>query len=120
MRIFFKNSILIIIWLCGLSSCQSYVKKVIVNGPDREFQMDLSEASPDFRDGWRDGCDTGRSAGTNPFYKLIYRNDVVDGFKMSNSSDYKIAWGDAFWYCFRKDWVKQKSSIWSATFGGYR
>lgn len=80
----------------------------------------LVNASPDFVQGWRDGCETGMSAGSNAFYKIFYRNNKVDGYKMTGSPEYKTGWSNAFWYCYRADYVKQKSSVWSSTFGGFQ
>jgi len=105
----------------NLTSCKYGVAKAILpERPDAIFDKDLEKASPDFRLGWRDGCETGMSAGSNTFYKMFYRNNVSDGYRMTSSSDYKTAWGNAFWYCYRHDYVKQKSSIWGSTFSGYR
>lgn len=104
-----------------LSSCQNYMAKILPDRPDKEFIKDLEkDASPDFVQGWKDGCESGMSTGSNPFYKMFYRVNKVNGFKLINSSDYSTAWNNAFWYCIRYDYVKQKSAIWSSTFGGYK
>ena len=112
---------LIIITL-STTSCHynSFVKAFFPERPDAEFADDLKRASPDFKLGWKDGCEVGMSAGSNTFYKIFYRNNAVDGYKMVGSPDYKTGWGNAFWYCYRADYVKQKSAIWSSTFSGYR
>jgi hypothetical protein len=60
------------------------------------------------------------SAGSNTFYKSFYHSNAADGYKMGESADYRTAWGDGFWYCYRVDFVKQKSSIWGAVFSGAR
>jgi hypothetical protein len=103
------------------TSCEYKIAKVLFpERPDAEFIEDLKRATPDFQLGWKDGCEVGMSAGSNTFYKIFYRNNAVDGYKMVGSPDYKTAWGNAFWYCYRADYVKQKSAIWSSTFSGYR
>lgn len=116
-----KNLILLTITLLTLTSCSYKIAEVLLpERPGDEFQEDLKHASPDFRLGWHDGCEVGMSAGSNTFYKLFYRNNAADGYKMVGSPDYKTAWGNAFWYCYRKDYIKQKSGIWGSTFGGYK
>jgi len=103
-----------------LCSCQKKMSKLLPYRPARDFDEDLKNASPEFKKGWEDGCETGMAGGSNTFYQMFYRNNAADGYLMTSSSDYKTAWGSAFWYCFRSDWVKMKSSIWGSTFGGYR
>ena len=111
----------LIIAILILSSCEYKVAKALFpERPDAAFQLDLEKASPDFRLGWRDGCEVGMSSGTNTFYKMFYRNNIADGYRMVNSLDYKTAWGNAYWYCYRHDYVKQKSSIWGSMFKGYQ
>ncbi len=103
------------------SSCKREIANYLVDRPDQEFAKDLEDVSVEFRQGWQDGCEVGMSSANNTFYKMFYRNNKADGYKMTSSADYKTAWGNAFWYCYRKDWVKQKKTqIWSSTFGGYR
>lgn len=77
-------------------------------------------ANAEFRQGWKDGCEVGSASGANRFYKFFYRSNAVDGYKIVNSADYKVAWGDAYWYCYRDIYVKQKSSVWGAILSGYR
>ena len=119
-----KKSLALIFLLAATlftTSCQRWVGRLYPNRPDTEFEKDLAESSVEFRQGWDDGCETGMSAGSNTFYKMFYRNNKADGYKMTSSADYKTAWGNAFWYCYRYDYVKQKSTaIWGSTFGGYR
>ncbi len=103
-----------------VTGCNREIARIFPNRPDTEFAEDLKKASPEFRQGWQDGCEVGMSAGSGTFYKMFYTNNKVDGYKMTSSSDYKTAWGNAFWYCYRSDYVKQSSSIWGSTFGGYK
>ena len=88
--------------------------------PSADILHGRQDASPEFNQGWDDGCEVGMSGGSNTFYQMFYRNNAVDGYKMAGSAEYKTAWGAAFWYCYRSDWSKQRSSIWGSTFGGYR
>lgn len=117
-KIFHAVSILAL--LLSASSCARGIGKIFPNRPDKDFQDTLKEASPEFKKGWEDGCEVGMSAGSNTFYKMYYRNNAVDGYKMTGSSDYKTAWGNAFWFCYRSDYIKQKSSIWGSFFSGYQ
>lgn len=111
--------ILILTMAFCLSSCNRNVARIFPARPDRDLKPD-KDASPEFVQGWNDGCEVGMSAGSNTFYKIFYRNNVVDGYKMTSSSEYKTGWGNAFWYCYRYDYIKQKSSIWGSMFSGYR
>lgn len=104
-----------------ISSCSSKIDQYLPERPSRSFVGDLEgEASPEFLQGWKDGCEAGMATGSNTFYKMFYRVNKVDGFKMVSSGDYSTAWSNAWAYCVRYDAVKQKSSIWGSTFGGYR
>ncbi len=103
-----------------IPSCNKNIAKVLPNTADKEAPFNVRDASPEFRQGWKDGCETGISSGANTFYKSFYESNKVDGFKMSGSGEYRDAWGYAFWYCFRSSYVKNKSSIWGSFFGGYK
>ena len=113
-----RNSLIVVLVFC--SSCNKSIAKYLPDRPSKSFKKTLQDASPEFRQGWKDGCEVGMSAGSNTFYKLFYDNNTVDGYKMTSSSEYKNAWGNAFWYCYRYDYIKQKSSMWGSMFGGYR
>lgn len=118
MKTFF-SVILISVMALSLSSCSASVAKIFPARPNNELRPD-KDASPEFVQGWNDGCEVGMSSGSNTFYKTFYRNNKVDGYRMTSSPDYKVGWGNAFWYCYRYDYVKQKSSIWGSMFSGYR
>ena len=111
----------ILLLLCFLlvQSCSPKMAAILPNRPDHAFDDDLEHASLEFKQGWKDGCEVGMSSGSNTFYKMFYRQNKVDGYKIANSPDYKAAWGNAFWYCYRYDFVKQKSSLWGSIFKGY-
>lgn len=94
--------------------------KIFPNSAINEFRETLAVATPEFRQGWDDGCETGSSAGANTFYKTLYKSNAVDGYKMVSSPEYKVAWGNGFWYCYRYTDIKQGSSLWGSYFTGYR
>lgn len=110
----------LVIILFSISSCHPRVASIFPNIADKEMKGDLRNSSPDFIRGWKDGCETGSSSGSNTFYKFFFRNTAIDGFKFSGNPDYRDAWTNSFWYCYRNMWVRHKSSIYSSVFGGYR
>lgn len=105
-----------------ISSCQRWIAdKFLTERPSDEFKEDLKDTTVEFRQGFYAGCEVGMASANNTFYKGFYRGNVTDGWKMTSSADYKSGWGFGFWYCYRKDWVKQKSTkIWGSTFGGLK
>ena len=112
--IFFVGSFLVI------TSCQKRMANFLPARADKEMTFKEGEVSPEFKQGWDDGCEVGMAGGSNTFYQMFYRNNVVDGYKMTSSPDYKAGWGNAFWFCYRTDWTRQRSSIWGSVFSGYR
>jgi hypothetical protein len=110
--------IFLIIAALSFSSCESYMAEILPERPTYKMDGTFINASPEFHQGWRDGCETGMSSGSNTFYKIFYRNNKVDGYKMVGSPEYKTAWSNSYWYCFRHDYIKQKSPIWGSIFGG--
>lgn len=111
--------LIIFLLLFPLSSCRKGVGEFLPARPSSEFNFG-DEVSPEFKQGWDSGCEVGMKSGSNTFYQVFYRNNVADGYKMASSTDYKNAWGLGFWFCYRDDWVRQKSSIWGSMMGGYR
>ena len=110
----------LLLTLALLSSCSTSLAKYFPNRPGNEFKESMKDSSPEFAQGWKDGCEVGMSSASNTFYKMFYRNNAIDGYKMGSSSDYNTAWGSAFWYCMRSDSIKQGTGIWGSTFGGYK
>ena len=114
--------------------CQTQIKLIIAiififlncsckprfKDPSNEFKKDLVNASPDFKQGWHDGCESGMASGSNSFNQVFYKNNKVDGYKISYSSEYQTAWNNAWWFCYRKDYVNQKSMVYGSFFGGYK
>jgi len=56
-----------------------------------------SDASPIYKEGWNDGCETGLAAYGNDIYKAMYKFKQ-DPEKMRDRSYYR-AWNDALNYC---------------------
>lgn len=112
--------ILILSILLPLSSCYKVVGDALPKRAAGRFDSQLADSSPDFAKGWYDGCEVGMSAGANSFYKMFHQTNQADGYKMANSSDYRVSWTNGFWWCYRKDFVKQKSSIWGSILSGFK
>ena len=91
-----------------------------MEGPQTSFKSELKRSSPDFQQGWKDGCEVGSDSGTKSFYKLFTRINKVDGYKMASSPDYKTAWNYAFWYCYRDDYVDHKSTGYGSFLRGWQ
>lgn len=115
--------IIILILLCG--ACSEATRRNIGRNylPEKAmgaFKEQLDQASPEFRRGWYDGCETGSSvASVNVFYRMFYTNNRVDGYAKANNADYRTGWNEAVWYCMRYEEIKQGSSIWGSMFKGY-
>lgn len=108
---------ILICLLCGLVlSCQP---RPAYKAPSKFFKNDLKNASPDFKQGWQDGCEVGMVGGNNNFNQMFYKNNKVDGFKMAYSTEYRTAWNYAFWFCYRTDAIDEKSTPYSSLFKGY-
>ncbi len=109
-----KNISILILYIF-ISSCNSRFKD-----PSDDFKQELEVATPDFRQGWKDGCESAMGAASNSFNQMFHKNNQVDGYKMSYSGQYQTAWNNAWWYCYRKDWTNQRSTPWSSVFGGLK
>jgi hypothetical protein len=110
------SKFILITFVFVLGSCQP---KPSFKAPSKFFKDDLErDASPDFAQGWRDGCEVGMSGGSNSFNQMFYDSNKQDGYKMAYSSDYSGAWTRAFWFCYRVDAVDQKSTPFSSMFKG--
>ena len=121
-----KKFIVLLLLSMSLFSCSEATRRNIGHNylPEKAigtFKEQLKGASPEFRNGWADGCEVGMASGSaNVFYQMFYKNNRVDGYAKANSADYRTAWGSAFWYCARYEEIKQGSSIWGSFFSGYR
>ena len=115
------KKILIITLLFFNFSCTKKGGTFLPNTAMREFSEMRAKATPEFRQGWEDGCETASASTSNNFHKLFFYDSVkVDGFKITQSNEYKTAWNFAWWYCYRYMYVKHKSTIWGSFFGGYK
>lgn len=114
------STLLLIITLLNVSSCSKRVGDAFPNRASGTFDKSLANTSPDFIKGWRDGCEVGMSSASNSFYKMFHKSNEADGYKMAGSSDYRTAWSNAYWWCYRHDFVKQQHSIWGLVFSGYK
>ena len=98
-----------IFFLCQITISCGFKYRLPAKEPSKFFRKSLEGASEDFKQGWADGCEVGMSGGSNAFYQAVYDSNKMDGFKYTYSQDYKIAWDRAFWFCYRTDFVDQKS-----------
>ncbi|MCE3232040.1 MAG: hypothetical protein K0R98_297 [Rickettsiaceae bacterium] len=94
-----KNIVILLITIL-LASCAGKIfdeksrfapKPWRMGGPDRE------NASPEYTEGWDDGCSTGLSTMNPGYYKSFY-SFKQDPYKVDNEVYYK-AWKDAYTYC---------------------
>jgi hypothetical protein len=111
------TKILLILILQTQFSC-GFKYRMNLKEPSKFFSKSLEGATPDFKQGWADGCEVGMSGGSNSFYQMMYDSNKQDGFKFSYSKEYRIAWERAFWFCYRTDFVDQKSTPNRSVFSG--
>ncbi len=71
------------------------------------FMPELPKGSPEFTQGWKDGCATGLSAYGNDMYKTVYRYRKTPEYE--TNATYTGAWRDAYQYCrqYANTWDKQ-------------
>jgi len=111
----------IFICSCSEGTMRNIGRNYLPNKAVGSFEKQLREATPEFRRGWYDGCETGISvASVNIFYRMFYTNNRVDGYAKANDAEYRTGWGEAVGYCMRYEEIKQASSLWGSVFGGYR
>lgn len=91
-----KKVYIYIVLFC-IFSC-SY--RPMVGGP---WNWDLMTQGPEgpllFREGWRDGCETGISITSNTFQKYYY--SFTQNPDLSSDSVYYAGWKTAYLYCSR-------------------
>ena len=110
----------LLISLSFIMNCTYKAQILLPSQADSELTEELKNASDEHASGWKDGCEAGISGGSNTFYKMFYRNNKIDGYRMASSPEYRDTWDSAFWYCFRFTYIRQKSSIWSSIMKGFR
>jgi len=120
MKNIFNKFLISIFTIVILTSCTSRAQKFLPSMADKELKDETDKTTEEYRTGWKDGCEVGISGASNTFYKMFYRNNKIDGYRMSSSPEYRDAWDSAFWYCYRSTYVRQKSSIWSSIMKGFR
>ena len=119
-KFYCKKIFLILIVVFLSTSCSSKLQKALPSMPDKDLRDELNTNAREHNLGWKDGCETGISSGSNTFYKMFYRSNKIDGYLSATSSDYRDAWDMAFWYCYRSTYIRQKSSLWGSIFKGFR
>lgn len=63
---------------------------------DKQLKDETDKTTEEYRAGWKDGCEVGISGASNTFYKMFYRNNKIDGYRMSSSPEYRDAWDNSF------------------------
>lgn len=87
-----------IILLATLCACTGYNNTLDLRKP-ASFSMNPPPGPDVWRQGWRDGCESGSDAYTAPFYKSINAFELVQDPVLRNNKMYYQAWKDAFLYC---------------------
>jgi hypothetical protein len=95
----FKKIALLLVILT-LSACVGKIfssKNMFAPKPYKMGGPDKKDASPEYLEGWDDGCETGLSTMNPGYYKSFYAFKQ-DPYKVDNEVYYK-AWKDAYTYC---------------------
>lgn len=63
-------------------------------------------SSPEYAQGWREGCDTAKDTYVNDYYRVMHTFEQDPS--MMGSQEYRRAWNDAYTYCFfhLQNWVR--------------
>jgi hypothetical protein len=120
MKFSLKKILIITFFISLLSGCYAGSQKMMPALADKEMLDETDKTTDEYRSGWKDGCEVGISSGGNTFYKMFYRNNKIDGYRMSSSPEYRDAWDSSFWYCYRSTYIRQKSSVWGSIMKGFR
>ena len=120
MKYYLMKFLIIIFSILLMNSCSSGAQKFLPSLVDKELKNETDKTTEEYRVGWKDGCEVGISSASNTFYKMFYRNNKIDGYRMSSSPEYRDSWDSAFWYCYRSTYIRQKSSVWSSIMKGFR
>ena len=94
-----KKLILFTLLLCFAASCAPTSKNILA--PNKRVLNNYpKDAHPDFVQGYKDGCETGRSTGfATDFYKMFYGFKKDREMVKSGNQQYSIAWYSAMIYC---------------------
>lgn len=91
-----KYSILVLILICTVSGCtKGNPFKPVPFGV--QMQHKHANASPLYRKGWDDGCNTGMGTMTYSYYKSFYK--FKQDVNLVDNPEYYKAWKDAYTYC---------------------
>lgn len=89
----------IIIVLTGsISACRSTTGEGFDWTAAASFDTSTVVGPPEYVQGWRDGCETGRSAYANHFYKMFLT--VKQDEQLAQNPVYYQVWKDAYLYCW--------------------
>ncbi len=94
------KNIILIAALFIITSCSGDMKWSKAAGVD----YNTPEGPPEYQQGFKDGCETGRSAYSNHFYKMFLQSKQ-DEQLAANPVYYQI-WQDAYLYC----WFQQETT----------
>jgi hypothetical protein len=97
MQIILKTILCSIMLLMALSSCDfrpqvgpPWMQEMLTQGP---------EGPTKFREGWRDGCESGISATSNQLQRSYYK--FKQNYELSQDPVYYTGWKTAFDHCQR-------------------
>lgn len=86
-----KRSFLVFLLLITTAACQSMK-------PNARLFKHVPENAPAlYKQGWKDGCQTGMSAGGNELYRISYQHTVSP--ELIEDPQYFQGWSDAERYC---------------------
>lgn len=68
-----------------LGGCSGRFQTFLPALPDKELRDETDKTTEEARIGWKDGCETGIAGASNTFYKMFYRSNKIDGYRMSSS-----------------------------------
>lgn len=93
-----KRFFIILFVLVMASSCTGKDGTLDLRKP---YSLDLTppEGPIEYEQGWSDGCETGSSAYTGNFYRLLRVYELRLDVKLRDDKMYYQAWRDAFLYC---------------------
>ena len=84
------KKLLSIIALLGLVSCSSF-------GPEPLFMSTNIPGPPEYKAGWKDGCESGYATYAPAHYKMWYA--YYQNYGMLKNPQYNAGWHEAFDYC---------------------
>ena len=93
-----RTMLVVIVILISLTSCSLFRPRV---GPPwmQKLLLEGPEGPTKFKQGWKDGCDTGISATSNRLQRSFYK--FQQNYELSQDQVYYSGWKTAFDYCQR-------------------